>query len=175
MNALKLFSEENMGETLLMIKSIPQGANILDVDLTNPENSIFIPVNCAGVMGKGLALDFKKKYPEMFEVYRNICNKHFLRVGFPDIIYFENSLGSAVLFPTKNDWRKPSELHWIKQGLLELAASVDSDYSSWRRSTTYIHIPKLGCGLGGLEWADVRPLIEQFSEMMPDHEVYLYG
>ena len=157
-----------------MLNTMPQSANILDVDLTKPENCIFIPVNCKGIMGAGLALDFKIKYPEMFEVYKNICNKHFLRVGFPEIIYFGNSLGSVVLFPTKNHWQKPSELHWIKRGLVDLAAGADLDYNAWRRTVTSIHIPKLGCGNGSLEWSDVRPLIAQFVDMMPEHEIYLY-
>jgi O-acetyl-ADP-ribose deacetylase (regulator of RNase III) len=148
--------------------------DILSVDLTKPENSIFIPVNCVGVMGKGLALDFKNKYPDLFAQYNEICRLHYLRVGFPEVIYSNAALGSAVLFATKKHWQDKSELIWIKRGLLELAATNDLDYVRWRKQTHNIHIPKLGCGLGGLNWADVRPLIEQFAEMMPEHEVYLY-
>jgi hypothetical protein len=80
--------------------------------------------------------------------------------------------GSVVFFPTKNDWRNPSQLSWIKEGLVCLAASPA--HTQWRKQTRNIHIPKLGCGLGGLEWADVRPLIVRFAEMMPEHEIYLY-
>ena len=177
-----------MGETLLMIKSMPQGANILDVDLTNPENSIFIPVNCVGVMGKGLALDFKKMYPNYFRKYKLFCRGGHLETGFPLVLGSHYAFPSAVssvaanwgssglviLFPTKDDWRNPSQLDWVKQGIVELAVSCNSDYHGWRKQTRNIHIPKLGCGLGGLNWSDVRPLIEQFAEMMPEHQIYLY-
>ena len=155
-----------------MIKSMPQGANILDVDLTNPKNCIFIPVNCVGVMGKGLALDFKKKYPAKFEIYQTHCEIGLLTVGNPTILCDWGYRGSVVFFPTKNDWRNPSQLSWIKEGLVCLAASPA--HTQWRKQTRNIHIPKLGCGLGGLEWADVRPLIVRFAEMMPEHEIYLY-
>lgn len=191
MNALKLFSEDSIGETLLMIKSMPQGSNILDVDLTNPENSIFIPVNCVGVMGKGLALDFKKKYPNYFREYELFCRGGHLKTGLPLVLggikQFPDAPSSSskhwgttgliVLFPTKNDWRNPSQLDWIKQGLVELAVSCNSDYHGyvqWRKQTRNIHIPKLGCGLGGLDWTDVRKIIEQFAKMMPEHQIYLY-
>jgi hypothetical protein len=157
-----------------MLKSMPQGANILDVDLTKPENCIFVPVNCVGVMGKGLALDFKKKYPDLVWQYNNLCEKNYLRVGFPEFISFDGSFLNIVLFPTKKHWKDLSQLHWIKQGLIELATSPNLDFQHWRKQTRNLHIPKLGCGLGGLNWADVRPLIEQFAEMMPEHEIYLY-
>jgi O-acetyl-ADP-ribose deacetylase (regulator of RNase III) len=155
-----------------MLESMPQGANILDVDLTDPQNSIFIPINTVGVMGKGLALDLKKKYPAAFDIYSMLCRHKQLEVGKPSIISLSNHKGSIVLFPTKDNWRNPSQLSWIKEGLVFLAASPA--HTQWRKQTRNIHIPKLGCGLGGLEWADVRPLIVRFAEMMPEHEVYLY-
>ena len=156
-----------------MLNTMPQGANILDVDLTNPENCIFIPVNCVGVMGKGLALDFKKMYPKLASIYRAFCNDGHLTVGDPCILTNRGGIsGSVVFFPTKNDWRNPSELNWIREGLIRLA--TQPSHTQWRKQTRNIHIPKLGCGLGGLDWADVRPLIVQFAEMMPEHEIYLY-
>jgi len=157
-----------------MLNIMPQGDNILDVDLTKPENCIFIPVNCVGVMGKGLALDFKKIYPSMFWEYKSICDKKLIKAGFPEIIQMDTYLGSVVLFPTKNHWENPSQLNWITRGLIDLAAGADLDYCAWRRIAQNIHIPRLGCGLGGLEWADVRPLIVRFADMMPEHEIYLY-
>jgi hypothetical protein len=158
----------------MMLNTIPQGANILDVDLTNPENSIFIPVNCVGVMGRGLALDFKKKYPNLVWQYENLCQKHYLQVGFPEFISFDGSCLNIVLFPTKKHWKDSSQLHWIKSGLLELSVSANLDFQYWRKQARNLHIPKLGCGLGGLNWVDVRPLIAQFADMMPEHEMYLY-
>ena len=149
------------------------GLDILDVDLTKSENSIFIPVNCVGVMGKGLALDFKKMYPSLASIYTHFCKAGNLHVGDPSTLTNSSGIsGSAVFFPTKNDWRNPSQLIWIREGLIRLAASPT--HTQWRKQTRNIHIPKLGCGLGGLEWAEVRPLIVQFADMMPEHEVYLY-
>ncbi|MCA6582537.1 MAG: macro domain-containing protein [Pseudanabaena sp. M34BS1SP1A06MG] len=152
---------------------MPQGANILDVDLTNPENCIFIPVNCVGIMGKGLALDFKKMYPSLAAIYKTFCNLHELKTGDPSILSKSGEgSGSVVFFPTKNDWRNPSELNWIREGLIRLA--TQPSHTQWRKQTRNIHIPKLGCGLGGLEWTDVRKIIEQFADCMPEHEIYLY-
>jgi hypothetical protein len=154
------------------LHSMPQDANILDVDLTNPENSIFIPVNCVGVMGKGLALDFKKMYPAKFEIYQTHCEVGLLAVGNPSILCDWGYKGSVVFFPTKNDWRNPSELIWIREGLIRLA--TQPSHTQWRKQTRNIHIPKLGCGLGGLDWVAVRKIIEQFAACMPEHEIYLY-
>jgi hypothetical protein len=161
-----------------MIHTMPQSANILDVDLTKPENSIFIPVNCVGVMGKGLALDFKKKYSDWVEdIYWSLCQEKRIKTGIPYILqnydrYYNLYRGTAVLFPTKNDWRNPSQLNWIREGLIRLA--TEPSHTQWRKQTRNIHIPKLGCGLGGLDWADVRKIIEQFADCMPEHEIYLY-
>ena len=169
-----------------MLNTMPLGANILDVDLTNPENSIFIPVNCVGAMGKGLALDFKKMYPNYFREYALFCGGGHLKVGqhlvlggisqFPNTP-FSNSQhwglrGLIVLFPTKDDWCNPSQLSWIREGLIRLA--THPSHTQWRKQTLNIHIPKLGCGLGGLDWKDVRVIIEQFAECMPEHQIYLY-
>lgn len=156
-----------------MLNIMPQGDNILDVDLTKPENCIFIPVNCVGVMGRGLALDFKKMYPSLGSIYKTFCDAEQLHTGDPSTLTSAGSIcGYVVLFPTKDNWRNPSQLSWIRDGLLSLAC--EPYHAQWRKQTHNIHIPKLGCGLGGLDWADVRPLIVQFAEMMPEHEIYLY-
>lgn len=147
--------------------------DILDVDLTKPENCIFIPVNTVGVMGKGLALDFKEMYPKLAAIYRVYCNDGYLTVGDPCTLTNKSGIsGSVVFFPTKADWRNPSQLSWIREGLIRLA--TQPCHTPWRKQTRNIHIPKLGCGLGGLEWSDVRKIIEQFADCMPEHEIYLY-
>jgi len=162
-----------------MLNIMPQGDNILDVDLTKPENCIFIPVNCKGIMGAGLALDFKKMYPTLAELYTHFCKSGNMYTGDPSIVsnifndtISQSGCGSVVLFPTKNDWWNLSQLNWIRDGLLRLAC--EPYHARWRKQTHNIHIPKLGCGLGSLGWADVRPLIVRFADMMPEHEIYLY-
>lgn len=154
---------------------MPQGSNILDIDITTPENCIFIPVNTVGVMGKGLAKDFKEVYPNIFCIYSTACSSNMLTVGNPCTVFSQHTnrgSGSVVFFPTKEHWKTPSNLSWIKSGLISLATNPSQ--TKWRKRTKNIHIPKLGCGCGGLDWNDVRPLIEQFAEMMPDSEIFLY-
>lgn len=110
-------------------------------------------VNCVGVMGKGLALQFKNKYPEMFEEYQKICaNKSF----YPGCLHLYNATDHKIInFPTKNDWRNPSEYQYIEAGL----ETFKTIYKSW--GITSIAIPPLGCGLGGLEQEKVLKLIEK--------------
>lgn len=154
---------------------MPQGSDILEIDIMIPEKCIFIPVNTVGVMGKGLAKDFKKVYPILWYLYSSMCSSNILTIGNPCTIFTQcnNHIGgSVVFFPTKENWKKPSNLSWIKSGLIFLATSPSK--TKWRKMAKKIHMPKLGCGCGGLDWNDVRPLIEQFAEMMPDSEIFLY-
>jgi O-acetyl-ADP-ribose deacetylase (regulator of RNase III) len=112
------------------------------------------PVNTVGVMGKGLALAFKKKYPHNFECYEQACQMKKLDVGQLLIVEDKDLFGGRTIvnFPTKRDWKNPSEYAYIESGLWELAAWLDGS----RRETRSITIPALGCGLGGLEWARVK-------------------
>lgn len=118
------------------------------------------PVNCVGVMGKGLALQVKMAYPNNFRAYASTCARGELRPGrlftyirtAPDGYVLDNPT-FIVNFPTKRHWRDPSRLADIKLGLAALA-----DVIAQCRIRS-IAIPQLGCGLGGLNWAEVRPLI----------------
>lgn len=110
------------------------------------------PVNCKGKMGKGLALEFKRRYPRMFREYAELCRKGALK---PGRVYFHPApdAPAIVSFPTKDDWRNPSRIEWIAEGLQDLkrgmaAAGLES-----------AAIPALGAGLGGLPWPDVRAVI----------------
>ena len=115
-------------------------------------------VNCVGVWGAGLAITFKLKYPDVFDKYEDECELGLYQPGGVRI-YRQTSTKNlpmyVVCFATKDNWKKPSELDWIKQGLPKLVDIIlINDINS-------IAIPKLGCGNGKLEWKDVKPLIEE--------------
>ncbi len=128
--------------------------------------TIAIPVNCVGVMGKGLALEYKKKFPDGFEKYREMCDNKEIRPGVCGLIKEKN--GSAFLmFPTKDNWRYPSKKEDIVAGLEWLRAYYKP------LGIKSIALPALGCGLGGLKWDDVKKLIfDKFSN--EDLKVVLY-
>lgn len=111
-------------------------------------------VNCVGVMGAGVALAFKKKYPEMYKEYRALCDKGELRPGKPHI--WEQQLLNTLIvnLPTKEDWRNPSKLEYIQLGL-------DFLYSFLKeRGAVKVALPALGCGHGGLDFSVVSKMIE---------------
>lgn len=109
-------------------------------------------VNCVGVMGKGIALEFKKKYPVMFKDYVARCNEGLVQLGYPYI--FPSLIDvSIVNFPTKKHWRSSSHLPDIEQGLDHFVAR----YEKWNIKS--VAFPALGCGNGGLLWNDVGPLM----------------
>lgn len=115
------------------------------------------PVNTEGVMGAGLALAFRDKFPGLFQEYREACQDDvFSRKG---LFVFDVDVSRKVLcLPTKRQWRHPSRIEWIEEGLWYLA----KDYE--RYGITSLAIPEVGCGRGQLSWADVRPLIYQYLD-----------
>ena len=119
------------------------------------------PVNCVGVMGKGLALEFKNKYPLNFEIYKKACDNASFNIGNLLIVPVDNKF--IVNFPTKKHWRNKSDLKFIKIGLEELKVAIkDFNIKS-------IALPKLGCGLGGLDWNEVFDLIKDFHNSIVDN------
>ncbi|HAS80384.1 MAG TPA: hypothetical protein DCR90_05735 [Fusobacteriaceae bacterium] len=116
------------------------------------------PVNTEGVMGKGLAFQFKKKYPNNYEIYKTKCKNSEFYIG-SDLVYtVENDNKYIINFPTKESWRKPSKLSYITIGLKKLEKFIiENDIIS-------IAIPPLGAGNGGLDWNIVEKEIIEFSE-----------
>jgi O-acetyl-ADP-ribose deacetylase (regulator of RNase III)/uncharacterized protein YwgA len=127
-------------------------------------------VNCVGVMGKGVAEQFRKRFPAMFEDYKSRTDAKTVRLGQP-YVYQDPSGTQIVNFPTKNHWRSPSRLSDIERGLDFLNAHI----AEWRIAR--LALPPLGCGNGGLEWSEVGPLIwRKLHEQPIDIEVYApYG
>lgn len=148
-----------------MIK-LTQGDLLKQVDV----DAIVNTVNCVGVMGKGIALQFKNKWPANFTAYAAACNAGQVRPG--RMFVFDSGAlvkpSFIVNFPTKDHWRGSSRIEFIREGLVDLVAQIK------RLGIRSIAVPPLGCGNGGLDWADVRPLIEGAFETMPDVEVRLF-
>ena len=110
-------------------------------------------VNCVGVMGKGIAKDFKEREPKMFAAYKHICDEKLLAPG--KLWLWRGSSQMILNFPTKQHWRNPSKLEWIEAGLKKFVHSYQ------KLGITEISFPRLGCGNGGLDWDQVRPLMEK--------------
>ncbi|MFH0799566.1 MAG: macro domain-containing protein [Pseudomonadota bacterium] len=126
-------------------------------------------VNCVGVMGKGIAAEFKKRYPEMFEDYAVRCQKGEVRPGVPYLFGASSLFAPQVVnFPTKSDWRAASRIEDIENGLKILV----SKYKDWGIQS--IAVPPLGCGNGQLLWETVGPLIYKYLSKL-DIPVKLYA
>jgi O-acetyl-ADP-ribose deacetylase (regulator of RNase III)/uncharacterized protein YwgA len=124
-------------------------------------------VNCVGIMGKGIALEFKKHFPEMFADYVQRCERQAVRPGVPYI--FKALYPPHVInFPTKDHWKSMSKIKDIEQGLAYLLVH----YREW--GVTSLAIPPLGCGNGQLEWKQVGPLIYKCAKQM-DIPVEMYA
>jgi len=124
------------------------------------------PVNCVGVMGGGLAKQFKLHYPQMFKDYEIICQQKELKTGKVILLNSENK--KILLFPTKEHWKNPSKLSYIESGLNDLLRKI----KVWDIDS--IAFAKIGCGLGGLNWEnDVKPLmIKKLTELSIKVEIW---
>jgi O-acetyl-ADP-ribose deacetylase (regulator of RNase III)/uncharacterized protein YwgA len=135
--------------------------------LKSKAQTLINTVNCVGVMGKGIALEFKKRFPEMFEDYIKKCDRKEVNLGVP---YPYKALfpPQIVNFPTKDHWKSVSRINDIECGLQYIL----SHYKEW--GITSLAIPPLGCGNGQLEWRAVGPLIYRYVKQM-DIPVEMYA
>lgn len=130
------------------------------------------PVNCKGVMGKGIALQFKRAFPENYRAYQKSCRNNEVRPGKMFVFKLNAAMDPQYIinFPTKRHWKGKSRIEDIESGLKALIQEVE------RHKIKSIAIPALGSGLGGLNWDDVRPMIERAFEGLSGHvRVLLYG
>lgn len=139
--------------------------NLLDADT----DAIVNTVNCVGIMGKGIALQFKQMWPENFKLYKQACDKGELKPG--KLLIWDAGLFKPkyiINFPTKEHWKGKSKIEYIESGLEELKRVIlENDIKS-------ISIPPLGCGNGGLNWTDVKKLILNALSNLGDVEVIIY-
>jgi len=114
-------------------------------------------VNCKGVMGGGIALLFKQKFPQMYLDYRNKCNIGIIKPGTVNTYANDDGSPNFILnLATKDDYRNPSELEWIKDGVFDLLCTVR------QFRIQKVALPALGCGLGGLNFEDVKAIYEKY-------------
>lgn len=122
-------------------------------------------VNCKGVMGKGLALAFKERYPDMFLVYQQECQSGKLRIGRP--VLYKASNPWILNFPTKDHWRPPSKIEYLEKGLEYFIKNYK------KAGIQSIAFPKLGAQNGKLSWDEVGPLMAKYLSQI-DIDVYIY-
>lgn len=140
--------------------------NILD----STAQALVNTVNTVGVMGKGIALQFKNQFPNNYKIYKKACENKELKIGDLLITEEESLLSGKKLiinFPTKTHWRYPSEYEYIEKGLAALVNVIQE------KKIESIAIPPLGSGNGGLDWTKVRAMIESKLQGL-DCEVFLY-
>lgn len=140
-------------------------------DILNADAEALVnTVNCVGIMGRGIALQFRKAFPENFKAYEAACKAHQVQPG-KMFMYDLNRLYNPrfiVNFPTKRHWKGKSRIEDIKSGLADLIGVVQ------QQQIRSVAIPPLGCGLGGLNWEEVRPLIIEAFQSVPEVAVLLF-
>jgi len=140
--------------------------------LKAPVDALVNAVNTKGIMGKGIALAFKQAFPAMFRDYETACKAGKVQLGRMHVYDLGGLKGGPrwiVNFPTKGHWRERSRLADIETGLEDLITTVH------QLGIRSIAIPALGCGNGGLNWADVRPHIEIAFDKLPDVNLLLFA
>lgn len=140
--------------------------NIFESDAEGLVNT----VNTVGVMGKGIALQFKKAFPNNFKKYLDACKSERFKIG-KVLVCKDSNLNSGekwiINFPTKRDWRKPSEYSFIEKGLDDLILAIE-EYN-----IKSVAIPPLGSGNGGLDWVKVKCIIENKLKQL-DIDIWVY-
>lgn len=131
----------------------------------SPAQTLVNTVNTTGAMGKGVALQFKRFYPDMFREYQQLCERGEIAIG--RLFLYRTPHKLILNFPTKDDWRKPSRLEYIEMGLKTF---VDTYEQAGIYSVAF---PPLGCGNGELRYAEVRPLMERYLGSLPI-PIFLY-
>lgn len=138
--------------------------------LTSGAEALVNTVNCVGIMGRGIALQFKNAFQDNFDAYARACDAKEMQPG-RMFVYERHRLDNprfVINFPTKRHWRGKSRIEDIEAGLIDLVRVIRE------RKIRSIAIPPLGSGLGGLRWADVRPRIEAALTSVPDVDVIIY-
>jgi len=129
-------------------------------------------VNTVGIMGKGVALQFKRAYPDNFRQYEQACRKNEVQIGQMFTVSVGNLLSPSpryiINFPTKRHWKGKSRIEDIQHGLQSLIEEIK------RLGIQSIAVPPLGCGNGGLEWSQVKPLIEEAFAKTPNIRVLIF-
>lgn len=127
--------------------------------MTSSAQTVVNTVNTVGVMGKGLAASFKKRHPDMFKIYKDICKRGELSPG--SFWLWKGPEQWVLNFATKKHWRNPSKFEYVRDGLQEFRNKYEA------LGIREIAFPRLGCGNGGLDWNEVKPLMVDFLRGLP--------
>jgi len=123
-------------------------------------------VNLEGFMGKGIAYEFKRRFPHNYKDYQLACKSKQIDIG--KLHYFVEDNRMIVNFPTKNKWREKSRIEYIEKGLLDLVKIIKEN------NIVSIAIPPLGCGNGGLNWLDVKKIIDEHLRNLENVSIEVY-
>jgi O-acetyl-ADP-ribose deacetylase (regulator of RNase III) len=155
---------------MVLLTQIMANIELKSGDLfTTEADAIVNTVNCVGIMGRGIALQFKNVYPANFKAYKAACNADLVQPG--RMFVFETGKFTPRLiinFPTKRHWKGKSRIEDIDSGLVALVQEIKA------RNIKSIAIPPLGAGLGGLNWDDVLPRIKAALQNIPDLHVMVF-
>lgn len=130
------------------------------------------PVNTMGIAGAGLAKQFRDRFPAAHALYQQHCHDGQLKIGAISVVAASQPshprLKFIIYFPTKEDWWKPSKVEYIRWGMIHFVDAVQS------HKIRSVALPALGCGLGGLRWDVVRPVIEESCIAIPEVDVRVF-
>jgi len=137
--------------------------------LSDQADALVNTVNCVGIMGRGIALQFKRNFPENFKAYASLCKQEKMQPGHVFVFETDQAVPPRYIinFPTKRHWRGKSRIEDIESGLESLVKEIRS------RSIQSIAIPPLGSGLGGLDWAEVRVRMQAALEGLGDVKIVM--
>ncbi len=147
--------------------TIKQKGNLFDEQVQAYVNT----VNCVGIMGKGIALQFKMAYPENYKQYKKECDDGKMRPG-KMFVTSDNTVFDPkyiINFPTKTHWKAKSKIEHVEKGLDVLVNTIEE------LKIKSIVIPPLGCGQGGLDWSEIKPLMEKKLEHLSNVDIILYA
>lgn len=121
--------------------------------------------NCAGAMGKGIALQFKEKFPKMYTEYKKLCKEGLFSLG--DIYTYNYGNGTVFNLGTQFSWKTKADINAVKSSLIKMLSYA------YQNDIFKIALPKIGAGLGGLNWEDVKFLIEKVAKDYPKIDIFI--
>lgn len=138
--------------------------------LTAPVDALVNTVNTYGVMGKGIALQFRERFPQNYLAYKKACETGQIQVGKMFVFKEQTLQGEKVIinFPTKKHWRHKSQYSYIEEGLQDLVKVLKEE------KIQSVALPPLGCGNGGLEWSKVKQMIEKYLSPLNNIDILVY-
>lgn len=158
---LKLVVYRMLTKKKTMIRYIEKG----DIFRIDGVSSYAHGCNCAGAMGKGIAVQFKSKYPDMYLEYKQLCKENKFCPG--DVFDYDYGNGHIYNLGTQATWRTRAKIEYIEKALIQMLELASGD------NVTAIALPAIGAGLGGLKWDDVKAIIETVSNDYPNVDLYV--